>query len=560
MLVALRHVEPDRGGDRLTAQHAHLRRDHAGGAVRAGGDQLAHPVEAHVVGPPRDVHREDPPVLTGLEIGNPVRALHVARQTLRSQVGGRDPGLDVGPPVGGLPVADLGLRREELVELVAPAVVERDHEAVRRQRAGDPGRLPRPLLLRLRRPEHDVAAAGGGPQVVDEIGDVPVDAVELVDDRLRDVAVLLPSRRVGGDAVGVRVLVEQDLAHHVAVVDPLPVHLDGPRDLDQRLQRERVESDHAVDVLTRLRLPHPRGERGGLRELGRHREVAPLLRGLEPPPVARVVAGHRDRAGRQREVGHRGHVTERERAVLHREDAGGEQHPGTRPHLAVVGREQQVPRPLGHLGDAGRRVGDIVHRGPGLAQLAGELRPRVRERADQRFTRPESDGIELLRRIGADRAEPLHEGDPLGPGLRGRVELGARPVHRVHTDVHDGRRAVGERPDRPHLAPDPGHHGEGRDGGRAGGGRRLVELHLGPPQLRQVLAADQGGRVELLLGGLELVEPLLGVPAGRHQLHARRTRPTRPARSPHRGRSTAHDGGDGARARRDPPPARVRSP
>ena len=70
----------------------------------------------------------------------------------------------------------------------------------------------------------------------------------------------------------------------------LPSTDDRARDLDQRLEPDRVDRDHAVDRLAGLRLPHLRRERRVGREARRHREVAPLLARVGPAPAGREVA------------------------------------------------------------------------------------------------------------------------------------------------------------------------------------------------------------------------------------------------------------------------------
>ncbi len=209
---------------------------------------------------------------------------------------------------------------------------------------------------------------------------------------------------------------------HVVLRDHLPAHGHRSRHLDERPEPERVDRKHAVDLLPRLGLPHLRGERRAGREVGRHREVAPLLARVRPSPaLGEVVVRERHCARRQLQVAGVGHRPELELAVLDGHHARAQEHPRPGPHLGVVGREHEVlGRSLRHRRDALRRFVDIDHRLADLSELVRELAPGIAQRSEQRLARPEIHILQFARAFAATRPSSRTSATRSGPAVVGR--------------------------------------------------------------------------------------------------------------------------------------------
>ena len=298
----------------------------------------------------------------------------------------------------------------------------------------------------------------------------------------------LRSRRcsfAGDVAVGVRVLLgvvdvllEQDLVDDVVGVDVLALDVDGAGHLHERL-RARSGRGRA-----RRRRPRPSSPSTSAPRACRWRRTAASNARyrqsdgrIHPAPPRLVVAGGLHRAGERHEVGDRRHRSEREAAAVRPEHTGRQQHPRTRAHLGVVGREQQVlrrgrapsarypptrrarrPSHAGPCAAAGR-----TSSGPTRAVRSAHCRGRGRRRG---ASRPPRAPISPRRR---------EERDTLRAGGGGDVELLRRLLHRADAHVDDRRGAARERPHRLHL---PAHHrhdlerGHERRVGRVRRGRR----------------------------------------------------------------------------------------
>src|SRR5207244_5770686 len=104
---------------------------------------------------------------------------------------------------------------DELVELVAPAVVQPDQDGVRGKGAVDAGRDPTLLLRLVARPGEKMAAPGGSAQPVDEIGGMPTALFEVAERAACDLAQAIAAARLVGIADDAEVLPQHHVTEHL---------------------------------------------------------------------------------------------------------------------------------------------------------------------------------------------------------------------------------------------------------------------------------------------------------------------------------------------------------
>ncbi len=259
---------------------------------------------------------------------------------------------------GGVDGVELGIDLEVLVELVVAVVEHRHQDPVGGDVAGDRHAAPRLLQTLVPRPDHQVPPGGRvtqGPGQRAGVGGGRVEALQHgAGHRAQHVAAV-------GLALGVvadpRVLVVQQEAADVGVVDDLSAHRHGPHCLQQAFQGEHIDGDHAIDLRSAEFGPHPGGHLGVGPEAGREQQVAEVLVGAaEAPLLFDVGVGDAHGLG-QHHLGGGFEIGHVQLAVGRRQQAGGEQHPRAGAHLPVVGGQQEVGgRTLQDRGQRGRGV------------------------------------------------------------------------------------------------------------------------------------------------------------------------------------------------------------
>ena len=264
----------------------------------------------------------------------------------------------------------LGGHIQKRVELVSAPVEHRDHHRVFAQVPVDLQGRPRLLLLWLSGPGHEVAPGCRVGQ--------PGRQREQVDGRVRDGRQRSGSQRsqpLAADVgIGLPILVEGHQADDRGSRDLGSVNGDRARDLEQRLQRHRVNHQDPIDDIIHALFPHGRSHFSAGRQSRRGRQVPPFLIGLHPsPPVSEIDIGDRDGLLQPEGPG-RHQVANGDLTVYNVDDPCQQEHPGPCPHLCCVGRQQQIVtgarQEVGHTGGGHLApLHDVQH----LCQLCFEI-------------------------------------------------------------------------------------------------------------------------------------------------------------------------------------------
>lgn len=167
--------------------------------------------------------------------------------------------------------------------------------------------------------------------------------------------------------------------------DDCPVcHGHWSRYLKELLQSFVVDRYHTVDVLMLYRVPHGPSDRPDLVEVRSEPEISPVLRGIEPPPSCRKVAGDRDCTFRYHDRSGVNELAELRVAVAEGEGAGLQEHARPRSHLSVVRDEEEVLRRAAEdLLEGSRDQPSAVETSLQLLDLRDELVVSISQRDEQ---------------------------------------------------------------------------------------------------------------------------------------------------------------------------------